>query len=63
MLDSFGAIESGKIADVVLLDANPLEKIENTQRIAAVIDNGRFLSKDTLQRMQGVGSAGNRKGA
>ncbi len=62
MLDSFGATESGKVADVVLLDANPLEKIENTQRIAAVIFDGRFLSKDTLQRMQGVGSAENRKG-
>jgi len=62
LLDSFGTIESGKVADVVLLDADPLEKIENTRRIAAVIVNGRFLSKDTLQRMQGVGSAENRKG-
>jgi len=35
----------GVVADVVLLDANPLEKIENKRRIAAVIVNGRFLSK------------------
>src|SRR5215813_14357503 len=40
----------GVVADVALLDANPLEKIENKRRIAAVIVNGRFLSKDTLQR-------------
>ena len=44
-----GAIEKGKLADLVLLDANPLESIKNTRRIAAVVVNGRYLPKETLQ--------------
>jgi imidazolonepropionase-like amidohydrolase len=48
---SLGSIEGGKIADLVLLEANPLEDISNTKRIAAVIVNGRYLSKDSLQKM------------
>jgi hypothetical protein len=40
-LDSLGTIEEGKIADLVLLDADPLKDIRNTTRIFAVIANGR----------------------
>ena len=41
-LDSLGTIENGRIADLVLLDANPLTDIRNTRRITAVIANGRL---------------------
>ncbi len=50
-IDSLGTIEKGKIADMVLLDANPLTAIHNTQRINAVFVNGKYLSKETLQAM------------
>ena len=46
--DSLGTVEAGKIADLVILSANPLEDISNTQRIHAVIVNGRFLDRGFL---------------
>lgn len=49
--DSLGTIEENKIADLVLLDANPLENINNTQQINAVIINGKFISRTDLDEM------------
>ena len=46
-----GTIEIGKLADMVLLDANPLEEIRNTQKINSVIVNGRLLDRQTLDKM------------
>jgi len=43
-----GTIAPGKTADLVLLDANPLEDISNTQKIRGVILSGRFLDRKTL---------------
>jgi imidazolonepropionase-like amidohydrolase len=51
MDDRLGTIEKGKLADLVLLDANPLDDIRNTQNIAAVIVNGRYLSRADLDKM------------
>src|SRR5215813_1760073 len=48
---SQGTVEQGKVANLVLLDANPLVNIRNTQRIFAVVLEGRYLPKETLQRM------------
>lgn len=48
---SLGTIEKGKIADLILLEANPLGNIGNTRRIAGVITNGRYLPKESLQKM------------
>jgi hypothetical protein len=48
MADSLGTIEAGKLADLVLLDANPLDDIRHTQRIAAVVLNGRYLDRQAL---------------
>jgi imidazolonepropionase-like amidohydrolase len=46
-----GFIEAGKLADLVLLDANPLEEITNTQRIHAVIADGRLYRRTDLDRL------------
>jgi len=50
-LSSLGTVARGKIANLVLLEANPLQDIRNVQRINAVVLNGRYLPKEALQRM------------
>jgi imidazolonepropionase-like amidohydrolase len=49
--DSLGAVNEGKLADLVLLEANPLEDITNTQRIRAVIVDGRLYHRVELDRL------------
>ncbi|MDQ3374628.1 MAG: amidohydrolase family protein, partial [Acidobacteriota bacterium] len=49
--DKLGTIEKGKIAELILLDADPLANIGNTQRINAVVTNGQYLSKEKLQQL------------
>lgn len=56
--ESLGTIERGKIADLVLLEADPIRDISNTQRIAAVVVDGKLLTKTTLRRMLGEISTG-----
>ncbi len=48
-----GAIEAGKVADLVLLDGDPLQDIHNTQRIAAVIVGGKLLRRRDLDALLG----------
>jgi imidazolonepropionase-like amidohydrolase len=62
MDDRLGTVEKGKFADLVLLDANPLDDIRNTQKIAGVIANGRYFSRTDLDKMlAGVQEAAARK--
>lgn len=49
--DRFGTVETDKVADLVLVKANPLDDIANTQKIAAVILNGRYFSSKDLEKM------------
>jgi len=49
-LSDRGTVETGKRANLVLLDANPLQNIANTRRIAAVIANGHYLPRAELDR-------------
>jgi imidazolonepropionase-like amidohydrolase len=44
-------VGQGKLADLVLLDADPLEDIRNTQRISAVILGGKYLPRTKLDAM------------
>jgi amidohydrolase family protein len=46
-----GTIERGKIADLVLLDANPLADIGNTKKINAVVLGGKLYSRGSLDKM------------
>ena len=51
LLDQTGTVEEGKIADLVLLDANPLDDIRNTKRISAVILRGTLYDKSGIKRI------------
>jgi imidazolonepropionase-like amidohydrolase len=46
--NDLGTVETGKLADLVLLDANPLDDIRNTQKISAVVLGGRYFSRADL---------------
>jgi imidazolonepropionase-like amidohydrolase len=50
-LDSLGTVEPGKVADLVLLDADPLQDIRNTRRIAAVMYDGHLLTAAARTRL------------
>jgi imidazolonepropionase-like amidohydrolase len=50
-LDRRGTVEVGKVADLVLLDKDPLADIHNTRAIQAVVLNGRLFRRPALDQM------------
>jgi imidazolonepropionase-like amidohydrolase len=44
----YGSVDAGKVADLVLLDADPLQDIRNTKRITAVVFNGNLYDRSAL---------------
>ncbi len=46
--DEMGTIDAGKKADLVLLDANPLEDISNTRKVSGVVTKGTYYSAESL---------------
>jgi imidazolonepropionase-like amidohydrolase len=48
----YGTVEIGRIADLVLLRANPLENIANTRTIAGVVTDGHYLSSADLEQLR-----------
>jgi cytosine/adenosine deaminase-related metal-dependent hydrolase len=51
MSDDLGSVAPRKIADLVVLDADPLTDIRNTRRIHTVVTRGRVISPQARRRM------------
>ncbi len=50
-LSDMGTVETGKVADLVLLNADPLKDIRNTEKIEAVVMRGRYYTRHDLDAM------------
>ena len=48
--DQYGAVQSGLAADLILLDANPIEDITSMQRIAGVMVRGKWMPREEIER-------------
>jgi hypothetical protein len=59
---SLGTVEKGKIANLVLLSADPLADIRNVDKIDAVILNGQFLSAEKLKALLAGAEASAKRG-
>lgn len=51
MAKELGSLETGKLADMIIMDANPLEDIRNTEKIKFVIINGRVYDSETMNEI------------
>lgn len=56
-LDQLGTVEAGKSADFIVLDANPLDNIDNTRRIAKVYLRGKEVDRASLRAAWAVAAA------
>jgi imidazolonepropionase-like amidohydrolase len=55
--DEFGAIAEGEAADLLILDASPLEDIENTRSIVAIVQQGVYFDRDEVEKLKDPASA------
>jgi len=55
--NDLGTIAAGKLADLVLLDADPLADIRNTQKIRAVVSRGKLFDRRALDQLLAQGEA------
>ena len=51
MTGDLGSLERGKLADLQVLDGNPLDDIRNTNTIRYVMKNGRLYEADTVSEI------------
>jgi imidazolonepropionase-like amidohydrolase/Tol biopolymer transport system component len=51
MQSELGSLEAGKLADLIVLDANPLENIQNTEQVRYTMVNGRLYDAATMAEL------------
>lgn len=49
--DSYGSIEKGKKADILILKKNPFSDIKNLRQVSAILANGQIFTREELQEM------------
>lgn len=55
LLDSYGSVAEGKVADLLILEKNPLEDVDNFSTITAVVRAGNFYDRQRLNEMMSSG--------